>query len=799
MARIKFLLFIISAAFSFNMYCQNSVSDRLISRFEKQLEIFPQEKIYVHIDKPYYISGEKIWFRAYLADAKSHEPVTISRYVYIELINPLNAVVGRVKIRQEEGAYHGYLTIPEDAPDGDYTMRAYTTLMQSQDENYFFTKTFYIGDPHARASYKSPMSDDDFDVSFYPEGGSILQGTFCKVAFKAMKSNGLSADISGTVYDQTGKEIREFKSDYLGMGNFPHLAEKGKSYYAVCQNEKGETKRFDLPIAVDYGYALSVSRVKDNMFVTVLKPAEVKSNEELYLLTHTRGMVHFADRWDPEKNHIIQPELFPSGVLHLILFDAGLNPVSERLVFINNQDQARVSYQTDQENYTSRSLVKNRVKLYNSDDKPLVANFSVSVTSDKEVQIDSTSNILTQLLLTSDLRGNIENPAYYFQNTTASTLKLDLLMCTQGWRRYNIVEMSQGRFSQPSFSIETIPEISGIVKNDFLGTPAKNNEITIISLKDEYFDKTKTDKNGRFSFRGIEWPDSTSFTVNVKMKKTTTAKKLILDREKFPKRTLFALPRTGIDKDFFTQYVDKAEKQYVFENGMRIINLPEVKITAQRRTLKKSPLYDNPTYTITGDFISKFPAPNILYHLSGVPGVKVDFYSKRVIFSRNMDLGGSPCLVVDGILLANAEDLPDMIDVISPSNIAQIDILSGPAAAIFGPRASNGAIVIFTKTNEDDIYDEYTGYIKHISPLGYQQPVEFYAPKYDTPEKRNAPDPDLRTTIHWQPVVQTNDQGEASFEFYTADETTSYTVIIEGLADDGSIIRKENKLQIEYK
>ncbi|MDR0231262.1 MAG: hypothetical protein LBI82_04000 [Dysgonamonadaceae bacterium] len=501
MNKIK-LLILLFLIFFVNAYSQvitgkihmgnnSDIPDRLISLFQKQLEIFPQEKIYVHTDKPYYISGEKIWFRAHLANAMNHEPVSVSRYVYVELFSPVDTVVTRVKIRHEEGAYHGYLSIPEDAPEGNYTIRAYTAFMQNLDEDYFFTKTVYIGNPQADKKNQKLKSGDDFDVSFYPEGGSLMQGTFCKLAFKAMKSNGQSANISGMIYDQTGKEIKEFKSEHLGMGSFPFLAEKSKTYYAICKNDKGKTKRFDLPTAVDYGYALSVNRVKDKMYVSVLKPAEATQNDELYLLAHTRGMVHFADRWHHGKNHLIQQEQFPSGVLHLILFDSGSNPVSERLVFINNQDQAQVSYLPDQENYNIRSLVKNRVTLTDSGGQPLAGSFSVAVTSDREVKPDSTSNILTELLLTSDLRGNIENPAYYFQNTTSSALTLDLLMCTQGWRRYNIAELAQGRLSKPTIPIEIAPrKISGIVKNDLLRTPAKDIEVAIYSLKHNFFEKT---------------------------------------------------------------------------------------------------------------------------------------------------------------------------------------------------------------------------------------------------------------------------------------------------------------------
>jgi len=775
------------------------IPDRLVSLFQKQLEVFPQEKIYVQTDKPYYISGEKIWFRACLANAVSHEPVSIDRYVYVELINSLDSVISRVKIRQEEKAYYGYLPIPENASEGNYTLRAYTDFMRNQNESDFFTKTILIGAPQTSTKHHEPLSGNDFDVSFFPEGGSLMQGTFCNVAFKAMKSNGQSTDISGTIYDQTGKEMKEFKSEHLGMGSFLLLAEKGKTYYAVCRNNKGELKRFDLPAAVDHGYALSVNRMKDKIYVTVLKPAEATQNEELYLLAHTRGAVHFADRWNPEKSLSIQPNQFPSGVLHLILFDAGLNPVSERLVFINNSDQTQVTYRPNQESYTPRSLVKNQVILTDTEGHPLSGNFSVAVTSDKAVSPDSTSNILTYLLLTSDLRGNIENPAYYFQNTNASVMTLDLLMLTQGWRRYNIAKVAQGRFTQPKIPIKIISEISGIVKNDLRGTPAKDMDVTIISSKNNYFDKTKTDKDGRFTFRDIEYPDSTSFIVSVKMKKTTTAKNLILDRESFPKITLHTLPHTEIDSSQFSKYIDNVEQQYVYEHGVRMIHLPEVQVSAKQKSLKKSQYYDTPSSTITKEFIENFPAPNILLLLSTIPGVAVNYNYRTKegtipVIIRGGGLSDmSPVLLVDDVKW----DLKD-IDQINPSDIAQIDIIKG--ANIFGMQGGGGVISIFTKTIDDYKNDDYNALnIKSISPLGYQQPVEFYAPKYDTLEKRNATVPDLRTTIYWQPVVQTDEQGEASFEFYTADESTSYTVVIEGLADDGSIIRKESKLWIKDK
>ena len=125
------------------------------------------------------------------------------------------------------------------------------------------------------------------------------------------------------------------------------------------------------------------------------------------------------------------------------------------------------------------------------------------------------------------------------------------------------------------------------------------------------------------------------------------------------------------------------------------------------------------------------------------------------------------------------------------NDIAEIDIIKG--ANSFGAAGVNGVIVIYTKTGDSNYKKTPSFHIQSISPLGYQQPIEFYAPKYDTPSRKAASKPDLHTTIHWQPVVQTDDKGNATFQFYTADEPASYTVIIEGLTNEGRIIRKIGK------
>ena len=788
-----------------------SVENRLLNRFRQQLEVFPQEKIYLHTDKPWYISGEQIYFRAHLADAATHIPVSYSRYVYVDLVNPSDSVVTSAKIRSDEAsAYHGYLLVPDDMPEGDYTIRACTDYMRSLDEDYPCFKTVRIGIPKALKA-NSPEPDDDFDVSFYPEGGSLMQGTSCKLVYKALNSNGKSVNITGVVYDHTGNEMQRFETEHSGMGGFRLLAEKGKNYYAVCQNDKGQSKRFDLPAAVSRGYALAVTQSNDSICVSVLKPKESTRSEDIYLLAHTRGMVHFAHFFDHDHDIVILPaNEYPSGVLHFILFDAGLNPLSERLFFINNQEyQAQVTYEPDQTHYAARSLVKNKVSLTDSDGEPLTGNFSVAVTSDREVMQDSTSNILTQLLLASDLRGHIENPSFYFQNNNRSSSALDLLMCTQGWRRYNIAELAQGSFDMSS--AESDYEILGYVNNVKNGRPVKDIEVNALSLIGGYFSSAKTDRNGHFSIPIGEFPDSTLFMVSVAPKKGLTQTNLILDPVVEPKIKIFPVHSSEINSDQSVKYAEKTEQKNVDDDSdISLYELSEVAITAARKPPRKSQYYSRPDNIITTEEIEKSNARNVYELISSIPGVQVSS-DNRINLRGAVSWTGStkPLIMLDNILMNPMPDSGDevkqsssILDMISVYDIAQIDILkSATQTAIFGSRGANGVIAIYTKKGSSNHKSSNivtpTFHIKSIFPLGYQQPVAFYAPKYDTPEKRNAPTPDKRTTIHWQPVVQTNSEGVASFEFYASDFRTNYSVVIEGITDDGKIVRQVEKIQVE--
>jgi hypothetical protein len=306
-------------------------------------------------------------------------------------------------------------------------------------------------------------------------------------------------------------------------------------------------------------------------------------------------------------------------------------------------------------------------------------------------------------------------------------------------------------------------------------------------LKNFYIETAKTDADGRFHFYDGELPDSTWFIVSTEEKSGRKRMDLIMDKKSFPGRTLPTVPSAEIDRMQLVKYADKAEIQYINEGGERVYELEEVTITAERKPEKMYPAYApdiHVRYSATAKEIEEFHVVSMSQLVS-----RLDKSPPDIAITFGGGDAGSLLLVDDAVLPI------DHLDDINPDDVAQIDII-GPfntETTGFGMKGVGGVIMIYTKRGENK--QEYPPFhIKNFSPLGYQTPIEFYSPKYDTPEKRNAPTSDLRTTIHWQPVVQTDSEGVASFEFYTADEQTTYTVIIEGLANDGSIIRKEGKM-----
>jgi len=817
-----------------------NVFDDIAQHFVHQLSVFPQEKIHLHTDRDTYISGEKIWFKAYVADALTHQYPTDSRYVYVELISPVDTLMYRVMVRPTNDMFYGHLPLTEYVPTGNYTLRAYTRYMENLGDDYFFKKNIRIENLASPLNQQRPTASrgllkEDYAISFFPEGGNLPEGILSKIAFKALNSNGYPETVTGKLIDENDVGIATVETFYAGMGVFEYIPEPGKRIWLKCKNIHGLEKQFELPQPSPQAYSLSAYSMDNELLIEVNHSVHAP-DIPCFLLAHCRGALLYFSEWHTAHESVLfDTNEFPAGIIQFVLFDEQMNPLSERLVFSKNftNDVATVEFQTDKAFYAKREKVSTILSLYPSlSGRAGVGLCSVAITDDKDITVDSTTTILSSLLLSSELKGYIENPASYLQDNPKSAIALDYLMMTHGWRRYNIPDIVKGNPKSPQIPFQTSQQISGMVKSPTSSRIIPESEITIM-MKNGDYGIVSTDEKGTFIFNEFEYPDSTSFFIQALGKRNSNLVELVLDKETFPKLAYatqsphltptvskgeeIAKRETKSEADAF---ITKAEQRSRYDEDLWVIHLDEMVVTAPKIEKRDEPrlaywVNESSDVTIRREEIERRHPLTVTDMLRNMAGVYVT-QDGRIIIRRSSTLERTilPLVLIDGVrvpwVLNESDDPADEssgklnniyespLELVHVNDVESIDVFTGPGAAVFGVNGFGGAISITTKKGGKDRTPERDKSNQTIyTPLGYQKPVEFYAPVYETLEAKHLTVPDFRTTIFWKPDVVISDEGEAKFEFYTSDFSTTYSVVIEGLTSDGRIIRQVEKIRVE--
>lgn len=305
----------------------------------------------------------------------------------------------------------------------------------------------------------------DYEVSFLPEGGNLVAGVFNRLAFKSINTQGQGENIFGSIRDERDSILLEFSSLHRGMGSLSFIPEADKKYVAVCENGVGLVRRFPLPMATD-GYSLQVNRIRDKFFVKVLYGSGVSATDRLLVLSHQKGWPIMAHRFKPESpTSVFDADRFAPGTVSFLLMTEDGRILNERMAFVAEETPSKGTLSFDKPTYGKREKMVVDVEVKGPDGKPWSGDCSLSVTDNRDVLPDSCNNILSTLLLESDLRGHIESPAWYFQpgSEELRLQALDVLMMTQGWRRYDLERVWQGDFLFPSLLREGSQSIVGKV------------------------------------------------------------------------------------------------------------------------------------------------------------------------------------------------------------------------------------------------------------------------------------------------------------------------------------------------
>jgi len=871
--RINFILVALFFATSVSSFSQSTkqwdFSQLIYARFERQVTNFPQEKVYVQTDKPYYSAGEEIWFKAYLVNETTLEPNSLSQFVYVELIDKMDSVLYRVKIKKDSLGFAGHIKLKPEIPNGTYSLRAYTYWMQNVGTDFFFSKNILIGnkiddrisskitygtvvdglipatltftdaaqnpitgkrvdikqtwdsakkkkfsmitakdgtvkwhieiDPKDDSKkdiqvsmddekYKTDISlpgfSSDFDVQFFPESGNLLDNVLQCVGFKAIGKDGLSVDITGKVFTDKNEEICEFSTLINGMGKFSINTQPNERYYALVKQADGIEKRVELPKTQTTGAAIQLVYNRGEILYKVANQTRIP-NESLYLLLHSRGRVFVMQPLKDLEGQISE-SMLPAGIVSLSVIDSLGNTYCERLSFVRNFNFPTVAMQSDKPVYSKRELVNLDFNVLSQQGNPVKGNFAISVTDQQTVKQDSLAdNIISNLLLTSDIKGYVEEPETYFvDNKIATREKTDVLMLTQGWRRFNTAYIVKASYQPPKFYMEAGQVLSGKVINLF-NKPSKKCGIIMIPSYKSNVKLVKTDSLGRYTIDGIQFPDSSSFILKAKKEKTLGDVEIIPDSDVFPKPTVY-IPtplKANVASVEQNEYFNQSKEKYFTEGGMRVVSLGEVTVKAAK---KETDFYDSYFYPgtedalITSEKMKQFPDQNILQILP-IP-IACSIYTDEnnhthITIDGHQELG----VLIDGMPGVSADDLRFLnLDDVESISLFKLDSM----------------IVIRLKKWEDRKSQTPISLTK-VTPLGYQKPAEFYVPKYDVDSVRLSEKADLRTTIYWNPELETDSAGTVHVKFYTADPAKNYSVVLEGLSKSGEICRFTGNLRKE--
>ncbi len=864
-------------AFGANLKAQEPGDNPIMKLFLDQISFFPQEKIYVQTDRSMYLPGETIWFRVHLVDAVFLKQANASRYVYVELTNPTNRLVERVKLRPDStGCFYGQIQLDDELGEGDYVLRAYTRFMQNIGEDYFFTKQVYISNPISekvsvdikysadgnlinsemhfltkvgkemilpehcviypggntnekekpvsfkgntghcsfganemnkeraflfqavidgrlyKRYFKVPNLEKTFKVSFFPEGGYAPLSTNLTMAFKALNTSGLSEDIKGQVFDDQNQLCTEFESIHLGMGSFNMYYSADKKYHVICTNKENVSKRFDLPEPSGNAVSLKTVWEHDKLYVKVLKSPNYKLQPHTQLIAHIRGVPVYMEPWDDNKEYLVfDKNFFPAGIVHFLLTDENRNILSERLVFSSQSSTfAKTNFELDKVAYQTRDKINMSIRITDENKAPLSGNFSLAVVDGNSMNMDTTSNIISGLLLSSELKGYIEAPMSYLQNDNKkSAASLDVLLMTQGWRRYDIPNLLKEKLTKDlKYHVELSEEVSGKAEGVF--SALKEGNISLIALKDSVIGTsfTKPDKEGKFIFKDLEYKDGTRYIIQASTK--SGSRKVFLEMDTlnhFPSlHTPVMQPRK--EPVLEDPSLSTSKKIYSAYDGMKTQNLGELMVTAKR---KSSVATESPYYSITSSQV--ITAKEIEgWHLISVYDLLRRISGVTVSGTEVLYRGNTPMLLLDNVPTEGFD-----YDMLVVDDIQDAFITPGTTmGTVFGSRGANGAIIINTKKGFIQT-NKINSNVKIVKALGYQQSVKFYSPVYSTEQERNSTKPDYRTTIHWNPNVQIDTTGVVNLFFYAADIPSKYSVVLEGVSSEGHLINSsQNEISI---
>ncbi len=798
---------------------------------------YPQEKVYLHFDNTAYFLGETIWFKAYVVTAERNGLSPLSKTLYAELVTPEGNIVTTKKYKIENGQCHGEFQLPDSMYSGFYEVRAYTRYMLNQEKEYIFSRVFPVYEKPKNAGeynlrkirerYYSQRVPDQrkayeqkgtFVMSFYPEGGNLVTGLKSKVAFKAAGKEGENAIVSGEVLDASGDKVADIETTYLGMGAFEFTPRAGRYTAKVRYADKEYS--FELPQALSAGFTMMVDNSENGKVEILVQKSPQLATDTLGITFSSRGRLYASDNvitGDENATVLsISCRLLPSGVSQITLFNKVGEVLCERLVFVNHNSQMKITAGQDKRVYQPFEKVNMDFQFNDLKGNPVETTFSVAVRDAASSTYNPyNDNILSNLLLSSELKGYIKNPGYYFESDNpARGAALDLLMLTQGWSRYVWKQMAGVAKHEVKHPIEKKLVIEGHVLSLTKKKPKPNVEVLMfMTLPDSTSQRgtCMTDNEGKFSFVLTDFKGKAKLTLQTKENGIRKENNIILDRmfspeykcysfmeKQNPESVIVRTDSISVKEDTLNTIIPKdiallkPENDVKFSIDKKNHQLKEVVVKGKKKFIREGEGLGNANIvydveTSVDDLIDKaedlpvsigeFLIHSNPYFLYGVSGCR--YKGKKVVSILNNNFWGSgvPALLINEVKTITIHESSGTslryLGQIAPDNEGNMFQLSGDE------------VVVFVYTYKDLHIRTTPEGIHQTSFLGYAYTKEFFQPNY---EKALLPDEkDYRRTLYWNPDVKTDANGKATISFFNNGSCKAMNVSAETVTERGVI------------
>ncbi len=734
-----------------------------------------QEKVFVHLDRSFYLTGETAWFKIYLVDGIVHQPSATSTVVYVEILDRDNTPIIQTKVNIQDGKGNGSIVLPASLGSDNYLVRAYTHWMKNFDPDFYYHQTISIVNPFRSLAKHEMKADSKLDIQFFPEGGQLVDGIQSKIACRVVSEAGHGVDYHGFILSAQGDTIIRFKPQKFGIGSFEFKPDLNESYQVII-NHQGKKFNAKLPSIQSSGYVMQVTDTSNNRFYVKIRSKGKEGAAQIHLIAHTRQVIKIASSQNlinGSVNFMVDKSMLGKGISSLTIFNSELKPVSERLVFIQPDNKIPVSITPEKSTYA----IRNKIQLTISPKQKInsAAHLSLSVYKNDSLQND-VADIQSSLWLTSELKGNIENPGYYFSNADNTAIAIDNLMLTHGWSRFRWEELEK-----PSEPIKFLPELRGhlvlgTVKDrttrnpmqgvtTYLAYPDKSIQVydDISGIQGDFLFETRNLVGRRKLIIQASQPDSL-----IRIEVTSPFSNQF---------SLHPIPPINITNAIANQLTARSV-------SMQVGDAFKLQSANPKPASDSSAFYGKPSEHYNLDDYTRFPVMEEVMR-EYVKGVRVRKKDGKFIFRVNDNLKSAvfdnePLVLLDGVPIFNTDKFMTM----DPLKIKSIDVMTGKY--YLGALTFDGVVSYKTYTHDLGGFPVSSNTFT-FDYEGLQAQKEFFSPRYETKKEQESRLPDARHVLFWAPDITLFNE-EKQLDFHSSDQPGAYKAVLQGISEDGNPI-----------